>query len=57
VAAATTTTPASGGGDAKKSDVSKEPVAKIDALTGKQTAVKLDAGFVEGITGLGLAPV
>ena len=39
-----------------ETEVSKEPVAKIDELTGKQTAVKLDAGFVEGITGLGLAP-
>jgi hypothetical protein len=39
-----------------ETEVSKEPVAKIDELSGKQTAVKLDAGFVEGITGLGLAP-
>jgi hypothetical protein len=38
------------------SEVSKDPVADIPALTGKQTAVTLDAGFVEGITGLGLAP-
>ena len=46
------------GGDtaSTENEVSKEPVAKIDELTGKQTAVKLDAGFVEGITGLGLAP-
>ncbi len=43
--------------DSSSSDeVSKEPVAKIDELTGEQTAVTLDAGFVEGITGLGLAP-
>ena len=48
---------AGGGSNASADkDVSKEPVAKIDELTGKQTAVKLDAGFVEGITGLGLAP-
>jgi hypothetical protein len=42
--------------DSQSTEVSKDPVAKIDALTGKQTAVTLDAGFVEGITGLGLAP-
>ena len=32
------------------------PVAKIDALTGQSTAVKLDAGFVEALTTLKLAP-
>ena len=37
-------------------EVSKEPVADIDSLTGKQTAVTLDPAFVEGITGLGLTP-
>jgi hypothetical protein len=46
---------ASSGSDSK-AEVSKDPVADIPALSGKQTAVKLDAGFVEGITGLGLAP-
>jgi hypothetical protein len=46
-----------GGNDSAASEqVSKEPVAKIDMLTGKQTAVTLDPGFVEGITGLGLMP-
>ncbi len=33
-----------------------EPVAKIDALTGRTTAVKLDAGFVEALTSLKVAP-
>ena len=42
--------------DSAAQEVSKEPVADIDMLTGKQTAVTLDAGFVEGITGLGLMP-
>jgi hypothetical protein len=33
-----------------------EPVAQIDALSGKQTAVKLDAGFVEALTTLKVTP-
>ncbi len=33
-----------------------EPVAAIDSLTGVQTAVTLDAGFLEGITALMLTP-
>ncbi len=33
-----------------------EPVAKIDSLTGKSTAVTLDAGFVEALTQLKLTP-
>jgi hypothetical protein len=33
-----------------------EPVAKIDALTGKQTDVTLDAGFVEALTALKVTP-
>ncbi|MCW2615603.1 MAG: hypothetical protein JWN08_2597 [Frankiales bacterium] len=32
------------------------PVAALTELTGTSTAVTLDAGFVEGITGLGLTP-
>jgi hypothetical protein len=35
---------------------SATPVAKIDTLTGQSTAVKLDAGFVEALTTLKLAP-
>ena len=33
-----------------------EPVAKIDSLTGKSTAVTLDAGFVDALTQLKLTP-
>src|SRR5687767_1188211 len=33
-----------------------EPVAKIDQLTGKSTAVALDAGFVDALTQLELTP-
>ena len=50
---------ACGGGDEEAVGAAmdtKEPVAQIDMLTGKQTAVTLDAGFVEGITSLGLMP-
>jgi hypothetical protein len=32
------------------------PAAKIDSLTGKSTAVKLDAGFVKALTSLKLTP-
>ena len=45
-----------GSGSGDKKSVSKEPVADIPMLSGKQTAVTLDAGFVEGITSLGLTP-
>jgi len=33
-----------------------EPVAQIDSLTGKSTAVALDAGFVDALTQLKLTP-
>jgi hypothetical protein len=33
-----------------------EPAAQIDSLTGKDTAVTLDAGFVEALTSLKLTP-
>jgi hypothetical protein len=33
-----------------------KPVAKIDSLTGKSTAVALDAGFVDALTQLKLTP-
>ncbi|TAL12004.1 MAG: hypothetical protein EPN99_17175, partial [Frankiales bacterium] len=32
------------------------PAAAIDTLTGKQTAVTLDTGFLEGLTALKLTP-
>jgi len=38
------------------SSAAATPVAKIDALTGQSTAVKLDAGFLEALTTLKLAP-
>ena len=44
-----------GSGSSSKA-VSKEPLADIPSLSGKQTAVTLDKGFVEGITSLGLTP-
>ncbi len=45
--------------DSSKKDsasVSKDPVADLPMLSGKQTAVTLDKGFVDGITSLGLTP-
>ncbi len=46
-------TASSSGGE---TSVSSEPVAEIASLSGKQTAVTLDAGFVQGVTSLGLTP-
>jgi len=48
-----TTSSSSGSGSAQ---AEATPVAKIDALTGKDTAVALDAGFVEALTSLKVAP-
>jgi hypothetical protein len=44
------------GGDTGAAATSSEPIAAIDSLTGEQTAVTLDAGFLEGITALQLTP-
>lgn len=49
-----TETTGTSGGDAPSSAPS--PAAAIDSLTGKQTAVTLDAGFLKGLTDLKLAP-
>ena len=38
------------------SSSSVKPVAKIDSLSGKDTAVALDAGFVKALTSLKVAP-
>ncbi len=38
------------------STANEEPVAQIDNLTGVQTKVTLDAGFVDALTKLGLTP-
>ena len=43
----------SSGASSKKAP---EPVAQIDSLTGKSTAVTLDAGFVDALTQLKLTP-
>src|SRR5215210_2318615 len=41
---------------ASSSSSQTEPVAQIDSLTGKSTAVALDAGFVDALTSLKLTP-
>jgi hypothetical protein len=41
---------------AEEEDTTPEPVAQIDALTGKTTAVQLDAGFVKALESLKLTP-
>ena len=45
-----------GGGQANQENATPKPVAQIDSLTGRTTAVKLDAGFVEALTQLKLTP-
>ena len=45
-----------GGGKAKQENATPKPVAQIDNLTGKTTAVKLDAGFVKALTALKVTP-
>jgi hypothetical protein len=44
----------SGQGNASNPAAEPSPVAEIDTLTGRQTAVTLDPGFVEDTKGLGL---
>jgi hypothetical protein len=46
----------SGGGSDNSSSAAPKPAAEVDSLTGKSTAVKLDAGFVSALTSLGLTP-
>jgi hypothetical protein len=48
--------PGTGSATAQTQAAAPKPVAQIDALTGKQTAVKLDAGFVEALTTLKVTP-
>jgi hypothetical protein len=43
-------------GSSSSSQSQPEPVAQIDQLTGRQTAVALDPGFVEALTTLKLTP-
>ena len=49
----TETTGTSGGGAPSSAP---SPAAALDSLTGKQTAVTLDAGFLAGLTGLKVTP-
>lgn len=47
----------SGSGSSSSSSKSApKPVASLDAVTGKSTAIKLDAGFTDALTTLGLTP-
>jgi len=48
----TSTSPASGSSGSSQ----PEPVAQVDRLTGRSTAVTLDAGFVDALTQLKLTP-
>jgi hypothetical protein len=47
---------ACGSDDSSDSSASEEPVAQIDQLTGDQTEVTLDQGFVDALTKLKLTP-
>jgi hypothetical protein len=51
-----TSTNGSNGGSAGGAAAEPTPAAQIDQLSSEQTAVVLDASFLEGITGLGLTP-
>src|SRR5687768_10535086 len=44
------------GTSTEQSQTEPSPAAAIDTLTGKQTAVTLDTGFLEGLTALKLTP-
>jgi hypothetical protein len=46
----------SSSGSSASSSSGSEPVAKVDALSGRSTAVTLDAGFVKALTSLKLTP-
>ena len=46
----------SASGSSGTSQKAAEPVAQVDQLTGKSTAVTLDAGFVDALTQLKLTP-
>jgi len=46
----------SGGSAASAEKAPPKPLAQIDQLSGKQTSVKLDAGFVEALTSLKVTP-
>ena len=50
------TASSSGSAAAAAEKAAPKPVAQIDQLTGRSTAVKLDAGFVEALTSLKVTP-
>lgn len=47
---------ASSGSDSSSSASAPKPVAAIDAVTGRDTAIKLDTGFTDALTSLKLTP-
>ena len=51
-----TTDPSTAPTSSSTPDVAPEPVVTIDALTGDNTQVAVDAAFLDAITGLGLTP-
>ncbi|MHA3703977.1 hypothetical protein ACXR2U_17545 [Jatrophihabitans sp. YIM 134969] len=44
------------GGSSSSAAADTAPIAKVDSLTGKSTSVKLDTGFTDALTSLGLTP-
>ena len=44
------------GADEPAAAATPDPVAQVDNLSGKSTAVQLDAGFVDALTSLKLTP-
>lgn len=56
LAACGTDDEATSGTSTTQEQTQPEPAAQIDSLSGKQTAVTLDAGFLEGLTALKLTP-
>jgi hypothetical protein len=50
------TSKASSSGSSSSSSSQPKPVAQVDSLSGKSTAVTLDAGFVDALTQLKLTP-
>lgn len=46
----------SGSSSSSSSKSAPKPVASLDAVTGKSTAIKLDSGFTDALTTLGLTP-
>ncbi|WP_188544157.1 hypothetical protein [Rhodococcoides trifolii] len=53
---ATTSSASSESSEAATTSAEPAPAAEVPSLTGRDTAVKLDAGFAEALTTLGLTP-